>query len=153
MWHLRDEELPAARSLLRRVKIQVDPMWRGELRRLAADPRLRKSYFSRRGLPLDRVGEALWSAGYLVERPDINETLEVIAYVMSASSPRADSLPVRICQSVDERPFTKRDLRTWLSISPDVDLGRALRRLRPLGFTVSRQRIRGRTHYRVTRRV
>lgn len=77
------DDFSGVRSLMRRNKIAIDPMYAGECRRLAGDTRILKQYFSnRRGLSIDGIGELLWDQGYTYERPTCNEVLDLLEWVL-----------------------------------------------------------------------
>ena len=72
-----DSYEPVRRLLLRRG-IAIDPMYRGEIRRLAENPGIRMRYMRSGGMLLDDIGEALWDAGFTYRRVDCNEALEIV---------------------------------------------------------------------------
>lgn len=59
-------------------RVSIDPLFRGELLRLFDNPRARMAYFSKHGLSVDDLGEAIWDAGMCVARPSPAEVLELL---------------------------------------------------------------------------
>jgi len=148
------EHISPVLGLIRRRKLCIDPMYAGELRRLREDPNVGKSYFSRRGMTVDELGEALWDHGFVHYRPDCNEVLHLINQIFTPSKLRRRREVVSIARDLlqifaDGREYSRRDLRRILALDPEVDLGRAIRRLRgkPWNLTVRTRRARGTVLY------
>lgn len=75
--------------LVHRVRVQIDPAFRGELVRLFENPKARMAYFSKNGLLMDELTEAIWDAGLTFERPTIIETLELLKTLFTPGTLRA----------------------------------------------------------------
>lgn len=71
--------------ILHRKRLRIDPQYRGELVRLFENPRARMAYFSKRGLTIDAMCEALWDAGCTFERCTSDDLLEYLEQLFSAA--------------------------------------------------------------------
>lgn len=71
----------SSRELSRLVhakRLRIDPQYRGELIRLFDNPKARMAYFSKHGLTVDQLGEAIWDAKLCHERPSCDDVLETL---------------------------------------------------------------------------
>src|SRR6478609_750978 len=64
--------------LVHKRRVRLDPLFRGELVRLFDNPRARIAYFSKRGLSVDDLGEAIWEAKLCTERPSPREVFDIL---------------------------------------------------------------------------
>ena len=64
--------------LVHAKRVRLDPQFRGELVRLFDDKRARMAYFSKHGLTVDQLGEAMWDARLCDVRPTCDEVLGIL---------------------------------------------------------------------------
>lgn len=82
---LRAVLVPASDILaeLRKMKLCMDPMYRGELARLFESAGIRRWYYSASGLNVDAAAEMLWDRGFTSRRLDCTETLDLLEQVFT----------------------------------------------------------------------
>lgn len=74
--------------LVHAKRVRIDPQYRGELVRLFDNPKARMAYFSKHGLTVDQLGEAIWDAGLTNERPSCDEVLELLERLFTPGAVR-----------------------------------------------------------------
>lgn len=142
MLHL--ERAPYFRGLLRRSKVCIDPSFSGECRRLFEDESRRKSFVARRGMTLDSVGELLWDCGICDSRPGYpTEILEILDQVLDHEAVMQSSLTLKLAEMLsDGKLYRLSEIRRALSMGPDADVGRLVRRLRQYPFSVGLRKVK-----------
>lgn len=75
--------------LVHAKRVRLDPQYRGELVRLFDNPRARMAYFSKHGLTVDDLGEALWDARLCDIRPTCDEVLGILEQLFTPGPVRA----------------------------------------------------------------
>lgn len=104
-----DDSRPILR-LLHERRVQIDPQFSGECRRLFDNAGVRINYFSKSGMTIDETSEALWDAGLTPRRLDCRETLDLLDMVFTPKKrerrPRVSRRKV-----LDESVRKARDMR------------------------------------------
>jgi hypothetical protein len=141
MLHL--ERAPYFRGLLRRQKVAIAGQYAGEMRHAFDEPNLMKSYVAKRGLKLDEVGQLLWDCGLVESRPGLpDEVLEVLAQALTYKPERKSSTTVRLAEMLsDGKLYHQHQIRRALSMGPDADVGRLIRRLRQNPYKVEIRKV------------
>lgn len=75
--------------LVHAKRVRLDPQYRGELIRLFDNPRARMAYFSKHGLTVDALGEAMWDARLCDVRPTCDEVLTILENLFTPGPVRA----------------------------------------------------------------
>ena len=142
MLHL--ERAPYFRALLRRQKVAFVGQYAGEMRAAFSDPNYRKSYVAKRGLKLDEVGQLLWDCGITQSRPGYpDEVLEVLTQALTYKPERKSNTTVRLAEMLsDGKLYRQSEIRRALSLGPDADVGRLIRRLRQNPYKVDLRKVK-----------
>lgn len=87
--NLQTDNMHELTRLIHAKRVRIDPQYRGELIRLFDNPRARMAYFSKTGLTVDQLGEAIWDARLSHERPTCDEVLELLERIFTPGAIRA----------------------------------------------------------------
>ena len=82
------DNMAQVRNVIRKAKLRIDPQYAGECRWLAEDARVRKAYFSKRGVTLDGMTEILWSRGLTSQRMTCNELIDALPDLLAPATKR-----------------------------------------------------------------
>lgn len=137
------EHAPYFRGLLRRQKVALVGQYAGEMRRAFDEPNLMKSYVAKRGLKLDEIGQLLWDCGLVESRPGYpDEVLDVLHQALTYKPERKCSTTVRLAEMLsDGKLYRQCEIRRALSLGPDADVGRHIRRLRQNPYNVELRKV------------
>lgn len=137
------ERAPYFRGLIRRQKISISGQYAGEMRRALDEPNFTKSFVAKRGLKLDEVGELLWDCGIAESRPGFpDEVLDILSQALTYKPERQSNTAVRLAEMLsDGKLYRQHEIRRALSLGPDADVGRLIRRLRQNPFRVEIRKV------------
>jgi hypothetical protein len=86
---LLDDSTRKVSALLHRRRVAIDPQYRGECEWLFENERARRTFYGRKGLTVDQVGEALYDAQLVAQRPNCNDVLELLGELFRPAETRA----------------------------------------------------------------